>query len=66
MAMSSSERQKKFTAEKKKQDLIRVSFWIDRKTWERFTKYKTKNGFTDWSSFLDRVNRVLVSVKFTK
>lgn len=66
MAMSSSERQKKFTAEKKKQDFIRVSFWIDRKTWERFTKYKTKNSFTDWPSFLDRVNRVLVSVKFTK
>lgn len=66
MGMTSSERQKKFTAEKKKQDLIRVSFWVDRKTWERFTKYKTKNGFSDWFSFLDRVNKILVMVKFTK
>ncbi len=62
MAMTSLERQQKYSADKKDKDMIRVSFWIDRKTWERFKKRRDKEKM-DWNTFIHLLNKLLVSAK---
>ena len=66
MALSSSDRQKKFIEDREKKGMVRVSFWVDRKEWERFKKYQSKNSFHTIGDFIARINKILVSVKFTR
>lgn len=62
MALSNIERQKKFTSDKKKEGLIRVSFWVDRKEWERFKKAKQA---LSWSEYFNALYRFMVKNKFS-
>lgn len=62
MALSNAERQKKFTSDKKKEGLIRVSFYVDRKEWERFKKSKRD---LSWSDYFSSLYRFMVKYKFS-
>lgn len=62
MALTNSERQKKFTSDKKKEGLIRVSFYVDRKEWERFKKAKRD---LSWSDYFSSLYRFMVKYKFS-
>lgn len=62
MALSNAERQKKFTTDKKKEGLIRVSFYVERKEWERFKKAKQD---LSWSDYVGSLYRFMVKFKFS-
>ena len=62
MALSNADRQKKFTADKKKDGLIRVSFYVDRKDWERFKKARQN---LSWSEYVTLLYRFMVKYKFS-
>lgn len=62
MALTNAERQKKFTSDKKKEGLIRVSFYVDRKEWERFKKAKRD---LSWSDYFLALYRFMVKHKFS-
>jgi hypothetical protein len=64
MPLSSSDRQKKFIKDREKKGMIRVSFWVNRKEWERFKKYQSKNIFPTIGDFIVRINKILASIKF--
>lgn len=62
MALSNIERQKKFVLDQKKEGLIRVSFYVDRKEWERFKKSKQD---LSWSDYVRALYRFMVKHKFS-